>query len=64
MLRVFLASEAVVEVCNKIYKKSRSTVSTAVDKRRSIRFEDSPPPTFTRGKHRGMKISYPAPYYF
>lgn len=53
MLRVFLASEAVVKVCT---KNTCSTVSTVADKRRSVKFEDSPP-TSTRGKLRGMKKS-------
>lgn len=54
MLRIFLASKAVIKVCTKIYKKSFFTVSTAVDKRRSVKFENSPA-TFTGENLRGMK---------
>lgn len=53
-MRVFLESEVVVEESTKIYKKSPSPVSTTIDKRRSVSFEDSPP-TFSRRKYRGMK---------
>lgn len=56
MLRVFLVSKVVVKVSTKIYKKSCSTVSTTVDKRHSVKFEDSPP-TFALGKLHGMKKS-------
>lgn len=54
MLRIFLASEALIKICTKIYKKFSFTVFTAIDKRYSVKVEDSPP-TFTRGKNCGMK---------
>ena len=62
----FLVSEATIEVCTKIYKKSRSAISTAAEKRRSIKCEKSTV-SFTSEERRHLKISdpkSPAMYYF
>lgn len=65
MLKVILASEAIVEVCTKIYEKSRITISTVVDKHRSIKMEKNRSSAgFTSGKYRGKKISNPQDMYF
>lgn len=65
LLRAILASEAVVEVCTKIYEKSRATVAIAVDKHRSIKMKKKPSHvTFNSGRYRGKKIGNPQAMYF
>lgn len=63
-----LVSEMAIEVCTKIYEKSRSVVSIATTKRRSIKFEKShSTPSFSSEEHRHPKISnpeYPAMHSF